>query len=88
MRYKKYYIMEPEPFKYPQLEEDRSQQRVEEEIQLYERLKTSERLTEVDGGLAYFLVNTKWVDKWRNFIAHGGPYPGKVDNEPIARLIA
>ena len=24
MRYKKYYIMEPEPFKYPQLEEDRS----------------------------------------------------------------
>ena len=32
MRYKKYYIMEPEPFKYPQLEEDRSKQRIKEEI--------------------------------------------------------
>ena len=87
MRYKKYYVMEPEPHMYPNLEGDCSKKRIAEEIQLYNALKSSERLVEIDGGLAYFLINSEWVVHWRKFVQEKGPYPGKVNNEPIAKKI-
>ena len=86
-RYKKYFVLEPEPYVYPQLERDRSAVRIKDEIHIYTQLKSSERLVEINGALTYFLISSEWVNKWRSFVQNGGPYPGKVYNEPIARKI-
>ena len=88
MRYKKYFIMEPEPHMYPSLASDHSKKRINEEVQIYNVLKTNERLVEIEGGLTYFIINSDWVTKWRKFVQNAGPYPGPVHNEPIATKIA
>jgi len=67
-KYKKYFFIEPKPHESPELENDISKQRIKEEIQEYERLKGSERIVEVEDGLTYFLINSNWVNKWRNFV--------------------
>ena len=87
MRFKKYYVFEPEAHMYPHLQNDTSKKRINDEIQLYNQLKASERLIEVDGGYAYFLINSEWVTHWRKFVQEKGPHPGPVNNEPIAKKI-
>ena len=88
MRYKKYFVLDPEPYVYPHLENDVSERRIQEELNLYAHLKMSDRMLTVDGGLTYFIIDANWVGLWRKFMQGGGAYPGKIINEPVARLIA
>jgi len=55
---------------------------------MYNALKTSDRVLEIDGGLTYFIIDVEWVKKWRAFVTKKGPHPGRVINEGIAQKIA
>ena len=87
MPYKKYFFLEPEPWQYPELENDSSKRRIKEELALYHQLMENDRIVEVDGGLTYYLVSKDWISKWRDFASNKGPHPGKVMNEPLALKI-
>ena len=42
--------------------------RIEEELELYKALKDDDRLVDIDGGLTYYLISSRWIQKWRDFI--------------------
>ena len=67
-KYKKYWFTKPEPYLYPELANDNSRRRIEEEMALYNHLKSDDRIEEIDGGLTYYMVNAAWITKWREFI--------------------
>ena len=86
-KYKKFYFLEPAPHVYPELVNDSSNRRIQEELDLYHALKAADRLTEVEGGLTYFLICGEWIRQWREFIQNKGKLPGPVTNETLARKI-
>lgn len=61
--------------------------RIEEELELYKNLKDDDRLINIDGGLAYFLISSSWIQKWRDFITYKGPVPGPIINSDLAHKI-
>ena len=66
---------------------DSSAKRIDEELELYRSLKDDDRLINVDGGLTYFLISAKWIQKWRDFITHKGEMPGPIENRDLAEKI-
>jgi len=66
---------------------DTSKQRISEELALYKHLKSDNRIEEIEGGGAYYLISDEWIKKWRNFVQERGPLPGPVYNAGLARLI-
>ena len=40
-----------------------------------------------DGGIYYYLISARWIQKWRDFCNMTGPYPGRISNREIGDAV-
>lgn len=54
----------------------------------YNKYRYDKSVTELpDGSLVHYVVSTKWIKKWREFVNKRGGLPGVVNNAELASKI-
>jgi hypothetical protein len=62
-------------------------ERRKDDINAYNRLKNDKSVVVEDDSVYYYLVCSRWMDKWRKFANGERDQPGTIENKVLARKI-
>lgn len=61
--------------------------RRKDDINAYNRLKNDKSVVVEDGCVYYYIVCSRWMEKWKKFANGEKDQPGMIDNKVLARKI-